>query len=69
MKKTMFLALAVLGMVLGSFAVVQPAMAEEPCTETIGDGYGCAIRICGECITTFCPGGSPIPNCGPIITP
>jgi hypothetical protein len=43
--------------------------AAGPCTETIGDGYGCAIRICGECITTFCPGGSPIPNCGPIIAP
>ncbi len=69
MKKMMIITLALLGMVLGSFAVVQPAKAAGPCTETIGDGYGCAIRICGECITTFCPGGSPIPNCGPIIAP
>tara|TARA_R110002020_G_scaffold292984_1_gene508439 strand:+ start:117 stop:326 length:210 start_codon:yes stop_codon:yes gene_type:complete len=69
MKKMMILTFAVLGMVLGSFAVVQPAMArEEPCTETIADPYGCAIRICGECIATFCEGGV-IPACGPTITP
>jgi hypothetical protein len=75
MKKMMILTLAVLGMVLGSFAVVQPVMAEAgPCTETIGDGYGCAIRICGECIMTFCDDQNgnpqlPIIACGPIITP
>ena len=75
MKKMMILTLAILGMVLGSFAVVQPAMAEkEPYTETIGDDYGCAIRICGECIMTFCDDqdGDPLPpviSCGPIVTP
>ncbi len=33
MKKTMILALSVLGMVLGSFAVVRPALANmnDPC--------------------------------------
>ncbi|SFT74814.1 hypothetical protein SAMN04489724_1998 [Algoriphagus locisalis] len=67
----MILTLAVLGMVLVSFAVVQPAMADmpAPCNETIADPYGCAIRICGECIMTFCPGEAPIPSCGPTITP
>lgn len=61
--------LAIPGIVLGSFAVVQPVMAAGPCTETIGDPYNCSIKICGECIMAFCPGGAIPPACGPTITP
>lgn len=58
MKKMMILTLAVLGMVLGSFAVVQPAKASGPCEEdTFVDEYGCVIASCGECIAIRCPGG------------
>ncbi|WP_111669284.1 hypothetical protein [Algoriphagus litoralis] len=56
MKKTMFLALAVLGMVLGSFAVVQPVMAQSNC-EYFGDDYGCSYALCGACLAWQCPGG------------
>lgn len=64
----MILTLAVLGMVVGSFAVVQPAMAEGPCTDIIDGGYGCDVVICGECIIVLC-GGPPQNPCGPTITP
>jgi hypothetical protein len=64
----MILTLAVLGMVLGSFAVVQPVMAAGPCTDIIDGGYGCDVVICGECIIVLC-GGPPQNPCGPIITP
>ncbi len=53
MKKTMFLALAVLGMVLGSFAVVQPAFAN---CDSIVDKYGCDVAICPMCVFWSCPG-------------
>jgi hypothetical protein len=53
MKKTMFLALAVLGMVLGSIAVVQPAYAN---CDHISDPYGCEIAVCVSCIFWSCPG-------------
>lgn len=50
MKKTMFLALAVLGMVLGSFAVVQPVKAQGgPCGPEI---------VSGDCLYISCPGDS-----------
>ena len=41
MKKMMILTLAVLGMVLGSFAVVQPAKAAVDCDHFSND-YGCS---------------------------
>jgi hypothetical protein len=53
MKKTMILALAVLGMVLGSFAVVQPAYAN---CDHISDEYGCEIAVCVSCIFWSCTG-------------
>ncbi|MCE7055151.1 hypothetical protein LZF95_10730 [Algoriphagus sp. AGSA1] len=55
MKKMMILTLAVLGMVLGSFAVVQPAMANmnDPCTH-FEDEYGCDVADCGDCIAWAC---------------
>lgn len=53
MKKTMILTLAVLGMVLGTFAVVQPALANEPCTH-FTDQYGCNVADCGDCIAWSC---------------
>lgn len=67
MKKFMILSLAVLGMVLGSIAVVQPVKASGPCTESITDRWGCTIRVCGDCIWTSCPGGTVPPTCGPTI--
>lgn len=67
MKKTIILALAVLGMVLGSFAVVQSVKAAEPCTEEFIDPYGCLIKVCGECVLVTCPVGSPNPICGPTV--
>ncbi len=52
----MILTLAVLGMVLGSFAVVQPAMAYMDC-DSIDDPYGCAIAVCRDtCVYWSCPG-------------
>lgn len=56
MKKTMFLSLAVLGMVVGSIAIVQPAKADGPCTH-FKDQYGCDVADCGECIAWSCNGG------------
>jgi hypothetical protein len=56
MKKTMILALAVLGMVLGSIAVVQPAKAANGC-EYFGDDYQCSYALCGDCLAWRCPGG------------
>jgi hypothetical protein len=67
MKKTMIMTLALLGMVLGSFAVVQPVKAAGPCTEEFIDPYGFMIKVCGECILVTCPGGSPSPICGPTV--
>ncbi len=56
MKKFMILSLAVLGMVLGSIAIVQPAKADGPCTH-FKDQYGCDVADCGECIAWSCNGG------------
>ncbi|MDX5337446.1 MAG: hypothetical protein LPK25_00350 [Cyclobacteriaceae bacterium] len=56
MKKTMFLSLAVPGMVVGSIAIVQPAKADGPCTH-FKDQYGCDVADCGECIAWSCNGG------------
>ena len=52
----MILTLAVLGMVLGSFAVVQPVKAAGPCTH-FTDIHGCSYADCGECFAWQCPGG------------
>jgi hypothetical protein len=54
MKKTMILALAVLGMVLGSFAVVTPAQA---CNFVGEDPYGCDIWDCVDCLFWECSTG------------
>ena len=62
MKKTMFLALAVLGMVLGSIAVVQPVKAAGPCTH-FTDEWGCDYADCGECLAWKCPGGTTQVSC------
>ncbi len=53
MKKTMILALAVLGMVLGSLMVTQPVLANDPCTH-FEDEYGCDVADCGDCIAWSC---------------
>lgn len=54
MKKTMFLALAVLGMVLGSFAVVQPVKAQGgPFGSGIPSG-DCIVKECGSCLYVDC---------------
>lgn len=57
MKKTMILALAVLGMVLGSFAVVQPVSAQTVnCDPVLEDPSGCMIYECSDgCLLTACP--------------
>lgn len=52
----MILTIAVLGMVLGSFAVVQPVMAGEDC-DYFSDQYGCNYALCGDCLAWQCPGG------------
>ena len=62
MKKTMILVLAVLGMVLGSFAVVQPSIASGDCVY-FSDQYGCNYALCGECLAYQCPGGPTILDC------
>ena len=56
MKKTMILALAILGMVLGSFAVMQPVSAQSQDCNVIEDPYGCAVAECGNCIYWSCIG-------------
>lgn len=57
MKKMMILTLAVLGMVLGSFAVVQSVKAQGgPCGPSIESGE-CTVKECGECLYISCPGG------------
>lgn len=56
MKKTMILALAVLGIVLGSIAVVQPSLASGPCSH-FKDQFGCDVADCGVCIVWSCDGG------------
>lgn len=63
MKKTMFLALTVLGMVLGSIAVVQPVKAQGgPCGDPIVSG-NCIVELCGTCLYINCNGSSRI-ECG-----
>ncbi|MBN7814848.1 hypothetical protein [Algoriphagus pacificus] len=49
--------MAVLGMVLGSFAVVQPVKASGDCVH-FSDEWGCDYADCGECIAWRCPGGT-----------
>lgn len=63
MKKAMILTLGVLGMVLGSFAVIQPAKAADDC-DHFSDEYGCDYAICGDCFAYQCPGGPTIIDCG-----
>ncbi|WP_146260529.1 hypothetical protein [Algoriphagus chordae] len=64
----MILTFAVLGMVLGSFAVVQPVKAVEmPSVDDCDhftDEQGCSYAVCGECLAWQCPGGSTIIDCG-----
>ena len=60
MKKTMILALAVLGMVLGSFAIVTQVKAQGgPCGPSIESG-DCTIKQCGECLYISCLGGDSV---------
>lgn len=56
MKKMMVLTLAILGMVLGSFAVVPQAIAQSQDCNVIDDPYGCAVVECGNCIYWSCIG-------------
>ncbi len=60
MKKTMILALAVLGMVLGSFAIVTPVRAQGgPCGPSIESG-DCTVKECGNCLYISCPNGDSV---------
>jgi len=52
----MFLALAVLGIVLGSFVVIQPVKAAGDC-EHFDDDYRCSYALCGDCLAWQCSGG------------
>lgn len=56
MKKTMFLALAVLGMFLANMAVVQPTRAQSQDCPAYEDPYGCDIAECGNCVYWSCIG-------------
>ncbi|MEP1085959.1 MAG: hypothetical protein ABJ333_06700 [Algoriphagus sp.] len=62
----MILTLAVLGMALGSFGVVQPVKANIPVDDCdhFTDEQGCSYADCGECLAWQCPGGSTIIDCG-----
>lgn len=52
MKKTMFLALAVLGMVLGTIAEARSA----PCDHISSNNYGCHVYNCPSgCVVWVCP--------------
>jgi hypothetical protein len=54
MKKTMIFALAVLGMVIGSIAIVQPVHAQGgSCGPAYQDG-DCVTRECGDCLYVDC---------------
>jgi hypothetical protein len=54
MKKTMFLALALLGMVLGSISVVRPLQAQGgPCGPGIQSG-DYIVKECGNCLYVDC---------------
>ncbi|WPR74636.1 hypothetical protein [Algoriphagus sp. NG3] len=51
----MILTLAVLGMVLGSFAVVQPVIAAGPCENLGTDQWGCTNFLCPSgCVFYVC---------------
>lgn len=50
MKKTMILALAVLGMVLGTLLTTQ---AKADC-DGFDDPYGCYVAVCSSCIFWTC---------------
>ena len=53
-EKTLILALTVLGMVLGSFAVVSPLNAQGgPCGPGIQSG-DCIVKECGNCLYVDC---------------
>jgi hypothetical protein len=52
----MILTLAVLGMVLGSFAVVQPVKASGPYIH-FTEIHGCSCAEGGECFARQCPRG------------
>jgi len=52
----MIVTLAVLGMVLGSFAVVQPVKAAGNCEHLRSDPYGCHAYLCPNgCFVVICP--------------
>jgi|GEM_PF-770515 len=57
MRKMMILTLAVLGMVLGSFAVVQPVQAQSQVNydcDYIEDDFGCTVADCCDCVGWSC---------------
>ena len=59
MKKMMILTLAVLGMVLGSFAVVQPVKALGNCEYIKSNYLGCHSYLCPNgCTVIVCPNSS-----------
>lgn len=56
MKKTMILALAILGMVLGSLGTTQQARAAEDCEFVGSDQYDCETYLCPSgCVIVVCP--------------
>jgi len=56
MRKMMSMTLAVLGVVLGSFAVVQPVKAAGNCEHLRSDPYGCHEYLCPNgCFVVICP--------------
>jgi len=59
MRKMMILTLAVLGMVLGSFAVVQPVKASSFDCDVFEDPYNCFVTVCTSCIFWDCPDEDP----------
>jgi hypothetical protein len=73
MKKMMILTLAVLGMVLGSFAVVQPVSAQSQVTHDcvyFEDSFGCTVADCGDCVGWACsePSQCGDGDCGEVMT-
>lgn len=64
MKKLIFLSLAILGMVIGSFVAIPPVNASGGiCDQWVGDD-GCDYADCGVCFLWNC-GGSTMYVCDP----
>lgn len=57
MKKMIIMTLAVLGMVLGSIAVVQPVKASSDVEcEMFVDPWGCEVWVCSDVLNWHCEG-------------